>query len=220
MLPIRGTLKESTFDSPSLKARLSLYIYTPPGYDASVGAYPLVVLFDGPAYATGINAAPTALDNLIGDRRIRAPIVAFADSTTNVVRNRSANLNNPAFTDAIARELIQWLRSSYSISVDPKDLVIGGYSVGAVAGARAALTHSAVFGNVLAQSGGAAAAAAYLAAPRAPVQFYIDMGLYELNAGELPFDETLLSEGMTVANRRFRDVLLAKGYDVTYRGEG
>jgi enterochelin esterase family protein len=216
----RGTLQASTFDSPSLKARLTLHIYTPPGYDAATGPHPLVVLFDGVSYAKGINAAPTTLDNLIADGRIRAPIACFVDSTTDVVRNRGANLTNPAFTDAIARELIPWLRSSYTISADPKDLVIGGYSAGAVAGARAALAHSNVFGNVLAQSGGAAASAAYIAAPRAPVRFYIDMGLYELTPGDLPFDEMILTEGMTAANRRFRDVLLAKGYDVTYRETG
>ena len=217
----RGTLTESTFDSPSLKARISLRIYTPGDYAPASGPYPLVLLFDGTAYATGMIAAPTTLDNLVAEQRIRPPIVAFVDSTTDVVRNRGANLSNQSFLDAVALELVPWLRSTHSIRLDPKDLVIGGYSAGAVAGARTALAHPGVFGNVLAQSGGAAAGDRYVAAPRAPVRFYIDMGLYELTPqGDLPCDELILAEGMTVANRRFRDILLAKGYDVTYRETG
>jgi enterochelin esterase-like enzyme len=217
----RGTLTERTFDSPSLKARISLRIYTPADYAPASGPYPLVLLFDGTAYATGMIAAPTALDNLVAERRIRPPIVAFVDSITDVVRNRGANLANQGFLDAIAQELVPWLRSAHAISRDPKDLVIGGYSAGAVAGARIALAHPDVFGNVLAQSGGAAAADRYVVAPRAPVRFYIDMGLYELPPpSNLPFDEMVLAEGMTTSNRRFRDILLAKGYDVIYRETG
>jgi enterochelin esterase family protein len=180
----------------------------------------LVLLFDGPSYALGMHAAPRILDNLIADRRIRPAIAAFVASTTDVVRNRGVNLASPAFTDAIARELVPWLRSSYAISAEPRDLVIGGYSAGAGAGARAALAHANVFGNVLAQSGGAATGSLYLAAPKVPVRFYIDMGLYELPPRELPFDEAILAEGLTVAGRKFRDILLAKGYDVTYRETG
>lgn len=189
----RGALIERTFDSPSLKARLSLHIYTPPGYDGSAGPYPVVVLFDGPAYATGLNATPTTLDNLIADRRIRPVIACFISSITDITRNRGANLSNPAFTDAVAMELVPWLRSSYAISTAPKDLVIGGSSAGAVAGARAALAHPDVFGNVLAQSGGAAASDLYVASPRTSVRFYMDIGLYDLTPGELPFDEMLLA---------------------------
>jgi enterochelin esterase-like enzyme len=221
--PRRGTVSPRTFDSPSLKARLDLFIYTPPGYTASGGLYPLVVFFDGPAYATGGNSAPTSLDNLIADGRIRPPVVCFVSSGTNVQPNRGPNLQNPAFTDAIATELVPWLRSSYAISADPRDAIAGGFSAGAGASTYMALRHPAVFGNVLLQSGGPGGAikAGYVKMPRVPVRFFIDTGLYEAGmAGSLPFDEMVVAELGFGVMRQFRDVLLAKGYDVIYRETG
>ena len=53
-----------------------------------------------------------------------------------------------------------------------------------------------------------------------PIRFYLDVGLYENVNAELPVNELGLSEGLTPGNRHFRDVLMAKGYDVTYRETG
>jgi enterochelin esterase family protein len=218
--PRRGTVVDRVFDSPSLKARIGLHLYTPFGYDASSGPYPAIVLFDGFAYAKGMIAAPTTIDNLVAADRIRAPVVIFVDSVTDVVKERGANLNNQGFLDAITSELMPWVRSTYAISGDPKDNIIGGYSGGAVAAARIALSHADVFGNVLLQSGGAGAGERYIATPKVPLRFYFDLGLYELTPGDLPFDDLILAEGMTAANRRFRDILRAKGYDVIYHETG
>jgi enterochelin esterase family protein len=216
----RGELVRRAFDSPSLQTQLSAYIYTPPGYSAAAGPYPLVVLFDGSAYATGMAATPTALDNLIAARRLRPTIALFISSST-PAGNRGTNLSNPAFASAVATELVPWLRSTYSISADPKDLVIGGSSAGAVAGAGAALAHPDVFGNVLAMSGGAAVGDLYIASPRVSVRFYIDVGLYEpLFTSDLSFDALVLTESFAVRHRRFRDILRAKGYEVFYRETG
>jgi enterochelin esterase family protein len=96
-----------------------------------------------------------------------------------------------------------------------------------------ALRHSEVFGNVLSQSGVFGAPLAgdrlaepnsisrlFIAAPKLPISFYIEVGLYEGNNGDLPIDELALTESMVTGNRHFRDVLLAKGYEVTYRETG
>ena len=89
-----------------------------------------------------------------------------------------------------------------------------------------------VFGNVLSQSGsfrgplpGAeepnSTAQAYLAAPRKPIRFYLDAGLYDNVPGaNLPLHDLVLDETNLMGNRHLRDVLRAKGYDVTYREVG
>lgn len=129
----------------------------------------------------------------------------------------------------MARELLPWLRASYPISMDPKDVIIGGASAGGAGAARIAFQYPGTFGNVLSQSGAFGSAArldtnptivAYRDADRLPIRFYLDVGLYENAFEELPINEQALSEGLTNGNRHFRDVLMAKGYEVTYRETG
>ena len=229
--PSRGTIVERTFTSVLLKGSRPLRIYTPPGYDPSRGPYPLLLIFDGITYANAGGSgfkAPENLDNLIADGRIRPAVACFLSSPG--TRPQDMNVQWQNFADAMATELIPWLRSSYAVSANPRDVIVGGYSAGGRGAALIALRHSEVFGNVLSQSGvfGAPMASAsgpteaaaisrlYIAAPKFPIRFFIDVGLYEQNNGDLPADEAALTESMVVGNRHFRDVLEAKGYDVTY----
>jgi enterochelin esterase family protein len=223
--PRQGSLAPHAFDSPSLGAQLSLIIYTPPEFAAVKGPYPLVILLDGTAYANARQiAAPTSLDNLIAAGRIRPAVVCFVSSISSA-GNRSANLGfNAAFNAAVATELVPWLRSAFAASPDSRDVIVGGYSAGARAAADIAIQYPNQFGNVLSQSGafaGGQIQQAYLNADRAPIRFYIDVGLYDNNAAAaLPLDESSLAQGLTMANRHLRDVLTAKGYAVTYRETG
>ena len=86
------------------------------------------------------------------------------------------------------------------------------------------LTHPDVFGNVISQSGaywvypgcfdnpapldrnGGTLTDEFVKSPKLPIRFYLEAGRFENGS---PVD--LLGE-----NRRLRDVLRAKGYDVTY----
>ena len=222
----RGTLSpRQPFRSTILKGERPMRVYTPPGYSSDGGPYPLLLIFDGVTYVSGFEAIPT-LDNLISAGRIRPVIACFLTSPG----TRATDLGpdaGPAFGDALVRELLPWLRNQYRISTDPKDLVIGGYSAGGAGAARIALAHPTVFGNVLSQSGAFGATfetnaliLAYRDAARVPVRFYMDVGLFEPAPFALPAHELALSEGLTVGNRHLRDVLIAKGYDVTYRETG
>jgi hypothetical protein len=92
-----------------------------------------------------------------------------------------------------------------------------------------ALRHPTVFGNVLSQSGAFrlrtpeseepnSIAQRYAASAKVPVRFYLESGIYEnVPSAGLPLHEMALDEGITAGNRHFRDVLMAKGYDVFYR---
>jgi enterochelin esterase family protein len=200
-----------------LKATRDISVYTPPGYAPSNGPYPLLILFDGAAYADNAQlGAPNTLDNLIAEHRIRPTVVCFvSDNRGNLGKDQRT------YAAAMATELVPWLRSSYSVSTDPRNVVIGGYSAGVAGAGTAALYYPAVFGNVLSQSGGSLnLLPLYLEAPKVPVRFYIDSGLYEYNEQPVPPDERAMNENYLVRTRHFRDVLLAKGYDVTYRETG
>jgi len=227
----QGTVTESKFASEVLKNERGFWVYTPPGYSAAAGPYPLLVLFDGFVYRSPawINA-PATLDGLITSGRIRPVVVCFLDSV-----NRAVDLGfsgADAFGDAIVRELLPQLRSTYAISATPSDVVIGGSSMGGLAASLIALRHPGAFGNVLSQSGafrqqavGSAepntVAQRYAVSAKVPVRFYLETGIYDnFPSAGLPLHEMALDEGTTVGNRHFRDVLVAKGYDVVYRETG
>lgn len=228
----RGTVQHKTFQSVSLNTSRDIWVYTPHGYVPTSGPYPLIILFDGRPYLQGSPDAASlnTLDNLIGAGRMRPAVVCFVD-TTGSDRNQILYFNE-SFASAIARELIPMLRSSYAVSNRAEDVVVGGYSAGGVAAAFVALNHSAVIGNVLAQSGAFGArhptslepnylAQMYRDSVRLPIRFFLEYGLYEtMIAPALPFEELALIEPMTQANRRLRDVLIAKGYEVTARETG
>ncbi len=233
----RGTIEEKTITSTLLKNmrpipnflnnQRPIWIYTPPGYMPAAGPYPLVILFDGAAY---VGSAPATFDNLINDGRIRPAIVCFDPGNRG---NAGGLARAKSYGDALVQELMPMLRASYPISSNPADIVIGGFSAGGRAAAMIALFHPEVFGNVLSQSGsfregmaGGAeepneSARAYLEAPRQPIRFYLEVGLYDNVPGaDGPLYQFALDETNLGGNRHLRDVLRAKGYGVTYREVG
>jgi enterochelin esterase-like enzyme len=224
----RGLIGERSITSALLKNEAKIWIYTPPGYQPTAGPYPLVVLLDGFFYVSPRwTAAPATLDNLINDGRIRPAIVLFDH------RNRGGGLAGRArYGEALVREVMPMLRASYPISTNPADTIVGGYSAGGTAAAEIALLHPDIFGNVLSQSGSFrgrdpgddepnATVRKYLAVPPRPLRFYLETGLYDNAPGtDLPMYEMVLDETNLMGNRHLRDVLRAKGYDVTYREVG
>jgi len=98
---------------------------------------------------------------------------------------------------------------------------VAGSSYGGLAAAFAGLTAPQVFGNVLSQSGAFwysgkdehdidaewLLTRRFVESPRLPLRFYLDVGLLEHTH----------DADMVWCNRHMRDVLQAKGYNVTYR---
>jgi len=194
-------------------------IYTPPGYQADATPYGLLVVFDGIAY-TAMVPTPVILDNLISQSRI-APMVAIV--LTNVTTtSRSDELPcNPRFADFLASEVVPWMRQNYNVTTDPSRIIVAGSSLGGLAATYAGFRHPEVFGNVLSQSGsfwwkpdgannGEWLTSQFNASPKLPVRFYLDVGLME-RAGSPD------SPDMVTVNRRMRDVLRAKGYQLFYQ---
>jgi enterochelin esterase family protein len=200
----RGQIEEKTITSGLLKNERPIWVYTPPGYTRRAGPYPLVLLFDGAAYVSSrFGAAPTTFDNLINDGRIRPAIVCFDPGNRGDTQGLSGT---ERYSDALVQELLPMLRSDYPISTNPADITVGGYSAGGRAAAHVAFRHPEAFGNVLSQSGsfrqrepGAdeanSTAQLFLAAPRKPIRFYLEVGLYDAAPNtSLPLDEMLLDE--------------------------
>jgi enterochelin esterase-like enzyme len=221
-----GKLDTAHIESKLLKNTRKITVYTPPGYSTAAPPYGLLLVFDGDTYIYVV-PTPVILDNLIDAKRI-PPVVAVMIG--NVERSKELPCN-PTFADFLSTELVPWLRSHYNVTTDPRQVTIGGSSYGGLAATWAGLRHPETFGNILSQSGSywwtpppdtskantfapdadpSYVAQLFAASPKLPLRFYLDAGSMEL-------DMTGHGGSILVPNRHLRDVLRAKGYDVSYR---
>lgn len=225
----RGKIETIEVESKILSNRRKVSIYTPPGYAAKGKDYGLLLVFDREAYLTEV-PTPTILDNMLAEKVIPPMVAVLVNSSVEGNKDedvRSRELPpSPAFQRFLREELIPLVRARYAVSRDPKRNVVAGSSYGGIASAFTAFTSPDIFGNVVSQSGSywwdpkccyprpenmefLSADAAWLVkqyavAPKKPIKFYLDVGLWE-------------SADQLLPNRIMRSVLEGKGYGVTYR---
>jgi enterochelin esterase family protein len=223
-----GVTEKHTFKSEILKNERAITVYTPPGYSKTGSPYALLVVFDESAYLRLV-PTPTTLDNLLADKKVPPMVAVLIANPSQETRNKELP-PNADFADFLAKELIPWARGKYNITSDPKQTVVAGSSYGGIASVYAGLRHPEVFGNILCQSGSFWwapergfvtppiydnvepnwLAKQFIASPKLPLKFYMDAGSFEV--------DTQGSGGAILEpSRHMRDVLLAKGYSVTYQ---
>lgn len=214
-----GKVEEKKLSSSILKNERKIWVYTPAGYDPQGPNYDLLVLFDGMEFIRSI-PVPVILDNLIAKGLIPPTVAIVLDNPT--ASSRDVELPcNPKFADFLAKEVVPWMRTNYHATSDPARTVVAGASYGGLASTFAGLTHSEVFGNILSQSGSYWWAPdgepepewlikRFVKSPRLPLKFFVDVGLMEV--GPMPN----YAPTQVAVNRHLRDVLEARGYQVTY----
>ena len=218
----RGQSTPARLKSTFLNEDRGLSIYTPPGYDGTKPA-DLLIIFDGESYDGGSASSvptPTILDNLIAGKKIGPTIAVFVYDTGK--RQRDLGGYKP-FADFVGKELIPWARDKYRINPGPRHVVAAGSSRGGVAASHCAFVHSEAIGNVLSQSGSywirsegmhppspltedsGDLVLAFRTSAQLPIRFYMEVGRFE-------------APGLMLGtNRELRDVLMLKGYRLTYR---
>ncbi len=219
-----GRVEASRFNSKMLGNTRVIWTYLPPRYDPQAAPYPLLVLFDGPAYFS--MRTQVTLDNMIAAGVIPEVVCMMIQQV-----DRSVELTcNDEFAEWLVLELLPRVRARYRVTSDPAKAVIAGSSYGGLAAAFLGLRHPEIFGNVLSQSASfwwgpgfeqlsdfedKAIEQEWLIhqfekAGTRPVRFYLDIGLLE--------DVWLPHSGPnSVASvRKMRDVLQAQGHAVHY----
>lgn len=217
-LDSQGKLFSYCFTSKLLKNKRDIWVYIPPSYLRENYDFPLLVVFDGQAYTSQLIPGPAILDELINTGKIPPLIAVFISSIDQPARNLELPCYAP-FIDSLVEELLPWIRKRYPITTDPSQTILAGSSYGGLAAAYGALRYPQYFGNVLSQSGafwwkrarlpGPWLVKQFEKYPALPIRFYCDVGDHE----------TGLAEGrmsMLEVNRLFRDLLIKKGYPITY----
>ncbi|MBO3742755.1 alpha/beta hydrolase-fold protein [Actinoplanes flavus] len=187
--------------------------YRPPGHTAAAGPYPLLVLLDGDLWGPLLPVAPI-LDNLIAAGRI-PPVVAMLPDGAGHATRSTEYACDPGYAAFLASLPSSPAGRDLTATTDPARTAIAGQSLGGLMAAFTAVTRPDRFGNVLSQSGAfwwkshtpgdeeAEWLTDHLAVTkRRPVRWHVEVGL---------------DEWVTLGpNRRLRDVLLARGYPLTY----
>ena len=215
-------VEEKTIEDPVYHRARKLWVYTPMDYDVKQAkAYAWVLCFDGQTYAEEFQFR-TLLDRLIEQKRIR-PVVAVMVDNGNAFERRKDLANSADFVKFLGGTLVPWVRANYRVSADPHEAMVTGYSAGGLGAAFVGWSMPDVFGNVYSQSAafwrGAEASdgepyewltSQVSAAAKRPVRFYLEVGAEETShaVGTGPV--------FIEANRRMRDALQARGYEVRY----
>jgi enterochelin esterase-like enzyme len=142
----RGRVYEHSIDSDTMNYRdRKLWVYTPPKYEGSGMAYPLLIMQDG-QWAIGPLQLPTIADALIKHRRMQPAVIAMMQSGNQDERNREY-ISSDNYYSFLLSELMPYVQTHYRI--DSNRVAVGGVAVGAVAAAHAALKNPAVFSRLI-----------------------------------------------------------------------
>jgi enterochelin esterase family protein len=214
----KGSNHMHLVDSEILGTKHHVTVHTPPGYRTDGDPYHMLLLFDGWAYFN-FAATPTVLDNLLYAKRIPPFVLVMHSNTDQAVRARELTCHEP-FAEFLDRELMPFLHDNYHVTADPAQTYVAGSCFGGLAAAYVAYKLPHLFGNVISQSGSfwwperatpdtemEWLTRQFAASPPLPIRFSIEVG--SLEAAIVEFDQL-------ETNRKLRDVLLSKGYEVDY----
>ena len=137
-----GTVAAVWYDSPALKLKRRTYVYTPPGYEAGKGRYPVLYLLHGAGGDedawTSNGRAPQIFDNLIASGRMKPMIVVMPNGNAGqsasqdyVTRPAAATpMDAMAFPESIVSDLIPFVDRTYRTRPDRDNRAIAGLSMG------------------------------------------------------------------------------------------
>lgn len=202
-----GTLSTFTFRSSYTGDSRKVVVYLPPHYGSSRIHYPSLYVHDGPDYLSLASMA-NVIDNLIEAKQIRPIIGVFIPAGAD--RAGEYRLGKiTQFTDMIVKELVPYIDSAYRTDARASQRGTMGASDGGHIALYLAVNYSNTFGLVGGQSSTITDLfrEAILTGPKIPVKFYLDVGTYDILSANYSFLEL---------NRSFCNLLLSKGYTVTY----
>ena len=149
-----GTVHEHSYFSKSLGARRRLHVYTPPGYETSSEAYPVLYLFhgsgDNDATWTATGRANCIADNLLAQQQIRPMLIVMPDghAFTGNPKLVGAGLiarNVEAFSDDLLKDVIPLIESTYRVKANRENRAIIGLSMGGGQSLSIGLWHRELF---------------------------------------------------------------------------
>jgi len=145
-----GDIRIKRYFSSVLNAWRQVYIYTPPGYDASTEKYPTLYLLHGggedeTGWATQ-GRTDLIIDNLIAEQKAKPMLVVMMDG--NVWSGGFAGFNEGAllrFESELKQAVIPFIESNYRVSTNGSDRALAGLSMGGLQTLHAGVRNTDMF---------------------------------------------------------------------------
>ena len=131
----RGAIAEVTYNSTALGAFRRMHVYTPPGYEAGGGRYPVFYLLHGAGDNDdawpSVGRAGFILDNLIAAKRARPMIVVMpAGHTSRGPGSPIGQQATEAFVRDFVTDVMPYIEKRYRVLTDRANTAIAGLSMG------------------------------------------------------------------------------------------
>ncbi len=150
-----GTVHENWYQSKSLNAWRRIDVYTPPGYEAAKGTYPVLYLLHGSGDTesgwVSIGRANLILDNLIAAGKAKPMIVVmpYGRARQDVYLGPATpQTEAKAFENDLLEDVLPYAEKLYRISAKPADRAIAGLSMGGGQALNVGLHHLDTFHSV------------------------------------------------------------------------
>lgn len=159
-----GTLEQVWYDSPSLGMKRRMYVYTPPGYDASKDSYPVLYLLHGAGGDedawSSLGRANLILDNLIAAGKAKPMLVvmtngnAWQSSTLKQAPGVAAPTRETyaqyqgKFEKSLVEDVVPYIEKNYRVKSDKNHRAIAGLSMGGAHTITASTTYPGKFAYI------------------------------------------------------------------------
>jgi enterochelin esterase-like enzyme len=142
----KGTMQQIWYQSPTLNLTRRMYVYTPPGYNASKDNYPVLYLLHGgggdeEAWPT-LGVANNILDNLINSGKAKPMIVVMTNgnpgqaAALTVSPPIKSELQTPQgmasmlFEKSLVNDVIPYIESNFRVKKNKESRAVTGLSMG------------------------------------------------------------------------------------------
>ena len=156
----RGAVSVVTYYSKSLEQFRRMHIYTPPGYEAGEGTYPVFYLLHGASDCdhswSSVGRAGFILDNLIADGKAKAMVVVMPAGHIRRFDGFPAGLGSTAdeFLTDFVEDIMSYVESRYRVKAERASRAIAGLSMGGAQTLNIAFAHLDKFAHIGVYSSG------------------------------------------------------------------
>lgn len=161
-----GEVRQAWYESKTLGRPRRMHVYTPPGYDAGTGKYPVLYLLHGggdedSGWST-IGRAGFILDNLIAAGKAKPMLVVMPNGSlprpavapgAKLDPREMAALQD-RFTNELLNDVVPFAERSYRVVADAEHRALAGLSMGGGQTTRVLTTHPDKFAYVAVWSAG------------------------------------------------------------------